>query len=731
MKKWGLFFSSLYLQVIIITLLVPASVSQLIRTETWILFQVQRQLEYPEALRGWSKWTNFCYLPPSPTLTVLCSDSHVVELSIVGNKTSNKLSQTFSIDSFFTVLTKLSNLKSLSLVSLGLWGPLPPKIKRFRSLELLNLSSNFIYGEIPPSVTTFKSLKSLVLADNLFNGSTPHLTILGALEDLDLSSNSLGPEFPSLGRRLTNVSLRNNSFKSQIPAKLGGNLPRLLRIDLSYNELSGPFPMSIFSHPSVQYIDIAENELSGTIPMGLSCNRNLTYVDISHNLFVGELPQCISSNSTNKTVITSWNCLSNGDDAREQHSHSYCQTKASTVQSPPSNHSGPEKGKKANLGLLIGVIGGAIGAAAALGLLILFFIRRTNERRSSGKDITHSRSFQEELSFRWVSKSSTDSRRMHQQMRLPSLGLLSYQVYTLEEIEEATGNFDPSNLITEASHGQIYKGRLRDRLVVLVKCLKIKQRNLPQNLNQQMEILSKLRHRNLVSILGHCIVTYQDHPNLSDTVFILLEHVSNGSLKDYLTDWRKKESLKWPQRMAIMIGVARGVQFLHTGVTPGVFGNDLKIENILLDDSLTAKIWGYEIPLPFKTGWENSSVEKDATRPRSAKDAEKEDVYQLGKILLQIIMGKLVKSPNELEDLRQLFEQSLPEHPTELRATTDPSIRGTYAYQSLKTAVEVAVNCLEKDSSKRPSIEDVLWNLQYSIQVQEGWTSSESLSTRT
>lgn len=65
-------------------------------------------------------------------------------------------------------------------------------------------------------------------------------------------------------------------------------------------------------------------------------------------------------------------------------------------------------------------------------------------------------------------------------------------------------------------------------------------------------------------------------------------------------DWRKKESLKWPHRMAIMIGIARGVQFLHTGVTPGIFGNDLKIENILLDDSLTAKICGYEIPLPFK-----------------------------------------------------------------------------------------------------------------------------------
>jgi len=58
--------------------------------------------------------------------------------------------------------------------------------------------------------------------------------------------------------------------------------------------------------------------------------------------------------------------------------------------------------------------------------------------------------------------------------------------------------------------------------------------------------------------------------------------------------------LKWPQRMAMSIGIARGVQFLHTGVAPGIYGNNLKIENILLDDSLNAKVSRYNIPLPSK-----------------------------------------------------------------------------------------------------------------------------------
>jgi hypothetical protein len=66
------------------------------------------------------------------------------------------------------------------------------------------------------------------------------------------------------------------------------------------------------------------------------------------------------------------------------------------------------------------------------------------------------------------------------------------------------------------------------------------------------------------------------------------------------TDERKREMLRWPQRMAIIIGVARGIQFLHTGVAPGIFGNNVKIENVLLDDTLTAKLSDYKIPLPSK-----------------------------------------------------------------------------------------------------------------------------------
>lgn len=73
-------------------------------------------------------------------------------------------------------------------------------------------------------------------------------------------------------------------------------------------------------------------------------------------------------------------------------------------------------------------------------------------------------------------------------------------------------------------------------------------------------------------------------------------------------------------------------------------------------------------------------------------------------------------------------ETCLAESPSKLRDLTDPCIRGTFAYESLKTMVQIAVNCLDKEPSRRPSIEDVLWHMQYSIQVQEGATNSGNLS---
>ncbi|XP_039029020.1 probable LRR receptor-like serine/threonine-protein kinase At1g14390 isoform X2 [Hibiscus syriacus] len=696
-----------------IFMVVPVSIAHLTPSETRLLFQVKRLLQYPEVLQGWTRWTNLCYLPPSPSLSVVCLNSRVTELTIVGNKSSSAgpaLLDKFSIDALFTVLTRLSDLKALSLVSLGLWGPLPLKIDRFRSLQSLNMTLNFVSGEIPKQIAWLRNLTSLVLADNLFNGSVPDLTSLTFLQELSLEGNRLGPQLPSLSQSLVSITLSNNSFRSEIPSGLK-RFNRLQKLDIYSNRFVGPIPSFLFSMASIQYLNLAQNQLSGALPSTTSCSKSLTFVDISDNHLIGKLPSCIGSNSKNRTVFSSWNCLS-AEKLNRQHPYSVCNKQAFAVK--PVERKKQEPG--INFGLILGIIGGVVMAGAIV-LLILVIVRRSRRCEDANDD----RSIADKMSVRSSPKPAIDSRRVPQTMRSAAIGLPRYRVFSLEEIEDATYNFDPSNFMGEGSQGQLYKGWLVDGSVVVVKCLKLKQKHAPQNLMQHMEVLSKLRHRHLVSVLGHCIVTYQDHPNIASTVFIVFEHISNRSLKDYLTDWRKKEILKWPQRMAITIGAARGVEFLHTGISPGIYGNDLKIDNIMLDETLTAKISDYNIPLPLKTGSENPSC--------SDENGEKEDIYQLGILLLQVITGKLATFTSELDELKHQLEKSLAEGPAKLRGVIDPLIRGTFAYGSMKTTVQFTINCLSKDSTKRPSIEDVLWNLQYSIQVQEGWSSSGNLAT--
>ncbi|XVE85917.1 hypothetical protein DITRI_Ditri17bG0130400 [Diplodiscus trichospermus] len=719
---------------VIFMLVLPVSIGQLTPSETRNFFQLQRLLEYPEVLQGWKNWTNFCYLPPSPSLKVVCTNGRVTEFTIVGNRSSpartrnttsgsrQTLSEKFSIDALFTVLTKFSNLKALSLVSLGLWGPLPAKINRFRSLKVLNISSNFISGEITEQIASFKNLTSLVLADNLFNGSVPDLTGMPLLEELNLGGNRLGPQFPSLNQNLVSIILSNNSFRSEIPLGLK-KFYQLQKLDISSNKFVGPVPSFLFFLPSIQYLNLAQNQLSGALAMNTSCSKNLTFVDISNNLLIGKLPSCIGSKSRNKTVISSWNCLSGGSSNR-QHPFSFCNKEALAVD-PSIRRKEQESGIR--VGLILGIIGGVLGIAGALALLIFVIARRSGRTDDDdrGDDANYERSIADKISVRSSPKPAVDSRRVPQTMRSAAIGLPRYRVFILEEIEDATNNFDPSNFMGEGSQGQLYKGWLVDGTVVVVKCLKLKQKHSPQNLVQHIEVLSKLRHQHLVSVLGHCIVTYQDHPNTASTVFVVLEHISNGSLRDYLTDWRKKEILKWPQRMAITIGAARGIQFLHTGISPGIYGHDLKIDNILLDETLTAKISNYNIPLPLKMGSESPL----ANRLSSDGNAAKEDIYHLGILLLQVITGKMATFTSDLDELKLELQRSLAEGPSQLRGVIDPTIRGTFAYESMRTTVEFAINCLSKDSTKRPSIEDVLWNLQYSIQVQDGWTSSGNLAT--
>ena len=372
-------------------------------SQSELLQQLRKQLEYPRQLDAWGNPSSDpCYTQPTAVLAVTCEGNAIMELKIVGDRITKPpkfsgysvpnvtLSEAFVLDSFVTTLARLTTLRVVILVSLGLWGPLPDKIHRLSSLEVLDLSSNFLYGSIPPKLSVMSKLHTVTLDGNYFNvsvpdwldlfsnltvlrlqsnqlkgsipasigkaamltelalagnsisGNVPNLGYLSKLEMLDLRDNDLDGELPEMPTALVTILLSKNSLKGEIPEQFG-QLNRLQHLDLSFNFLVGSPPEEIFALPNISYLNLAANMLSGSLSSSLTCSSTLGFVDLSTNRFTGDLPACLNGNMNNKVVKFDGNCFS--ADPAHQHEAKYCH----------QSHKG--RGLNQDDGLVITVVG--------------------------------------------------------------------------------------------------------------------------------------------------------------------------------------------------------------------------------------------------------------------------------------------------------------------------------------------------------------------------------------
>ncbi|KAG5251102.1 inactive leucine-rich repeat receptor protein [Salix suchowensis] len=706
---------------------------QLQSSQTQVLLQLRKHLEYPNQLEFWNNHgMDLCYLSPSTQVNMTCQDNVVTELRMVGDKpamvnsfvgfaiTSQTLSGNFSMDSFVTTLARLTSLRVLSLVSLGIWGPLPDKIHRLSTLEYLDLSSNYLFGSIPPKISTMVKLQTLNLDDNFFNdtipdwfdslsnltilslrnnqlkgpfpssiqrvasltdlilsgndisGKLPNLDRLSKLNMLDLSENSLDSDLPSLPKGLVMAFLSNNSLSGQIPRQYS-QLRQLRHFDMSFNELSGKIPASLLSLPSITYLNLASNMLSGSLPDYLTCGSKLQFVDVSNNRLTGGLPYCFTK-SGNRVVKFGGNCLS--VDLHHQHAESSC------MDAPVKRkHSGGR-----NTGVLAGVLAGisVIIVLLSFGLVMVhrrYCSRGTPEQHllpkaEQDKSVT---GFSEEIlsSARFVSEAA----------KLGIQGLPACRSFTLEELKEATDNFNNSTILGDGSYGKLYKGILENGTRVAIRCVPSSMKYSMRNLKLRMDLLAKLRHPHLVCLLGHL-----------KNVFLVYEYVSNGNFRAHLSEDSPGKVLNWSERLAVLISVAKAIQFLHTGVIPGFFNNRLKANNILLNEHGIAKLSDYGL-----------SIISEASGNCG------DDVSSFGFILLESLVGPSVSArrdklvPNELASCNSQEGR---------QKSLNPIVLATGSQESLSVVITITNKCICSESWNRPSFEDILWNLQYAVQVQ-------------
>ncbi|THG21226.1 serine/threonine receptor-like kinase NFP [Camellia sinensis] len=276
-----------------------------------------------------------------------------------------------------------------------------------------------------------------------------------------------------------------------------------------------------------------------------------------------------------------------------------------------------------------------------------------------------------------------------------------YKVFGIEELREATDGFDERWVI----QGSVYKGCI-DGVIYAIKKMK-------WNACEELKILQKVNHGNLVKLEGFCIDPEDGN------CYLVYEYVENGSLHSWLHD-NKKGKLTWRTRLRIAIDVANGLQYIHEHTRPRVVHKDIKSSNILLDANMRAKVANFGLA---KSGCNAITMHIVGTQGYIAPEyladgvvSTKMDVFSFGVVLLELISGREAmdgegklswKSASEVLDGNDEKRKEM-----RLKGWMDGVLlEETCSMDSVKNMMAIAIACLHRDPTKRPSMVDIVYAL--------------------
>lgn len=325
-------------------------------------------------------------------------------------------------------------------------------------------------------------------------------------------------------------------------------------------------------------------------------------------------------------------------------------------------------------------------------------------------------------------KSTTNARPHNQVVKnfisTPSINNRMGRKFTLSEIKGATKNFDELTVIGTGGFGKVYRGEIDggSNIVAVKRADPLCGQGLKE-FETEIEMLSKLRHRHLVSLIGYC--------EEQGEMILVYEFMTNGTLRNHLYGSPPPANvLSYKQRVEVCVGAARGLHYLHTGSEVGIIHRDVKTTNILLDEEFVAKMSDFGLSRAgptldqthVSTAVKGSFGYLDPEYFRRQQLTQKSDVYSFGVVLFEVLCGRPVIDPSLPKDQINLAEWALRwQRQRSIETIVDPRLEGDYSVESIKKFAEIAEKCLMDDGKNRPSMGEVLWQLEYALQLHDAY----------
>uniref|UniRef100_M1A8R4 ATP binding protein n=1 Tax=Solanum tuberosum TaxID=4113 RepID=M1A8R4_SOLTU len=302
-------------------------------------------------------------------------------------------------------------------------------------------------------------------------------------------------------------------------------------------------------------------------------------------------------------------------------------------------------------------------------------------------------------------------------------------IFTAEELQRATNDFDKDRVVGQGGYGTVYKGYLKDNCIVAIKKSKVIDRNQIEQFINEVLVLSQINHRNVVKLLGCCLET--------EVPLLVYEFISNGTLSEHLHDKLKASALSLDIRLRVAAETAGLLSYLHSAAYPPIIHRDIKSVNILLDKSYTAKVsdFGASRLVPANQTELSTLVQGtlgylDPEYLQTSQLTEKSDVYSFGVVLVELLTGRKAlcfQRPEEERSLAQYFISSVEKgHLFDILDDNIVCDEGNAG--QLKNVAVIAQRCLNVKGDDRPTMKEVAAELEAGSKLKHSWAQIDQQS---